>query len=58
MQPGRKVWPFGRNATVDDVFKATASEGGLVPGSTVNLPIVDSTPVITDSRTVNASRRG
>ncbi len=42
-----KTWPFGRNATVDDVFKTTSSEGGLVPASTVKLPIVDSTPVIT-----------
>ena len=35
-------WPFGTNATVDDVFGTTISTGGLVPKSTVNLPILSS----------------
>jgi hypothetical protein len=35
-------WPFGTNATVDDVFKTMISAGGLVPNSTVNLPIQSS----------------
>ena len=35
-------WPFGTNATVDDIFKTTISAGGLVPKSTVKLPIYGS----------------
>ncbi len=37
-----KSWPLGSNATVYDTFKTTTSMGGLVPISTVNLPIHDS----------------
>jgi hypothetical protein len=34
-----RPWPFGANATVIDRFQTTTSPGGLVPNSTVDLPI-------------------
>ena len=36
-----RPWPFGPSATVYDTFKTTLSMGGLVPKSTVKLPIHD-----------------
>ena len=32
-------WPFGNDATVQDIFKTTLSAGGTVPNSTVALPL-------------------
>jgi hypothetical protein len=52
-------WPFGPNATVLDRFQTTTLPGGLVPNSTVNLPIHGSSvEFATASRFVAFGERG
>ena len=48
-------WPFGTSATVDDTFKTTLSAGGLVPKSTVELPIQSAAKGIATATSLEAS---
>jgi hypothetical protein len=51
-----RPWPFGAGATVNDTFKTSLSAGGLVPKSTVNLPIRGSAASVTTRPNIEALR--